>query len=131
MVSTQKRILAVDDNRVMLNVIRFTLERAAFAVTIARNGREAWDLVQDQDFDLVVTDYQMPEMTGEMLIRRIREGDRLKDVPIIILSAKGLELNLDRLREELEVHEVIFKPFSPTGLLAAVEAAVANEARVG
>jgi len=131
MVSNQKRILAVDDNRVMLNVIRFTLERAAFAVTTARNGREAWNLLQDQDFDLVLTDYQMPEMTGEMLIRRIREGDRLKDVPIIMLSAKGLELNLDRLLDELEVHEIVFKPFSPSGLLATVEAAFDKEARVG
>ena len=117
MASDQKRILAVDDNRVMLNVVRFTLEKAGFAVTTARDGQEAWEAVQDHDFDLVLTDYQMPRMTGEMLSRRIREGDRLKDVPIIILSAKGLELNLDRLLQELRVHEILFKPFSPSSLV--------------
>ncbi|OHB82774.1 MAG: hypothetical protein A2V98_04995 [Planctomycetes bacterium RBG_16_64_12] len=130
MVSEQKRILAVDDNGAMLKVVRFTLERAGFHVTTARNGREAWDLLQREDFDLVLTDYQMPEMTGETLSRRMREVERLRDVPIIILSAKGLEINLDRLLAELKIHEIVLKPFSPSGLVATVEACLDKEARV-
>ena len=118
----QKRILAVDDNRVILNVVRFTLERAGFAVIVARNGRAAWEILQAEDVDLVVTDYQMPEMTGEMLCQRMREVDRLKRIPVILLSGKGLELDLARLQEDLGVSEVIFKPMSTKALVAAVQA---------
>jgi two-component system alkaline phosphatase synthesis response regulator PhoP len=64
----------------------------------------------------------MPEMNGEMLCRRIQETERLKNVPIVLISAKGLELDLNRLRSEFGVSEVVFKPFSPNGLVAAVEA---------
>lgn len=122
----QKRILATDDHRVILNVVRFALEQAGFAVTTAPNGRAAWDLLQTQDFDLVVTDYQMPCMTGEMLCQRMREVDRLKDVPVILLSGKGLELDLDRLKEEFGIREVIFKPMSPKALVTAVRACLSE-----
>jgi two-component system alkaline phosphatase synthesis response regulator PhoP len=121
MQSQQRRILAVDDNSVILNVVRFNLENAGFAVTTARNGRAAWDLLQAEDFDLVITDYQMPEMTGEALCQRMREVDRLRNVPVILLSGKGLELDLARLKEELGVDDVLSKPMSPKALVAVVE----------
>jgi DNA-binding response OmpR family regulator len=130
MASKQSRILVVDDHRMMLNILRFTLQRAGFTVNTARNGRAAWELVQAEDFDLLITDYQMPEMNGEMLIQQIREVDRLKSLPIILLSAKGLELDLSRLREELGVSEVIYKPFSPSGLVATAEASLSRDASV-
>ena len=130
MASTQSRILVVDDHRMMLNILRFTLQRAGFTVSTARNGRAAWELVQAEDFDLLITDYQMPEMNGEMLIQQVREVDRLKSLPIILLSAKGLELDLSRLREELGVSEVIYKPFSPSGLVATAEASLCRDAGV-
>jgi CheY-like chemotaxis protein len=125
----QKRILAVDDNRVILNVVRFTLERAGFAVTVARDGRAAWDILQTEDFDLIVTDYQMPEMTGEMLCQRMREVERLKSIPVILLSGKGLELDLARLQEDLGVSEVIFKPMSTKALVAAAQATLMESAK--
>lgn len=130
MASKQSRILVVDDHRMMLNILRFTLQRAGFIVSTARNGQAAWELVQAEDFDLLITDYQMPEMNGETLIQHVREVERLKSLPIILLSAKGLELDLSRLREELGVSEVIYKPFSPSGLVAAAEASLSRDASV-
>jgi CheY-like chemotaxis protein len=121
MASKKNRILAVDDNRAILNVARFTLENAGFHVTTARDGRAAWRLLQEEDFELMLTDYRMPHMDGEMLCKRIQEEERLRGMPIILLSAKGLELDLSRLRAELGVSEVMFKPFSPSGLVATVK----------
>jgi two-component system alkaline phosphatase synthesis response regulator PhoP len=118
MQSESKRILVVDDDRVMLNVVRFNFERAGFNVNVARDGSQAWNLLQTEDFDLVITDYKMPEMNGEELCRRMRQDASRRDIPVILLSAKGLELDLAHLQEELGLCEVVFKPFSPSSLVA-------------
>lgn len=128
--SESKKILVADDNRVMLNIVRFNLERAGFAVTVARDGSEAWKLLQAGGVDLLITDYQMPRMNGEELCRRLREDPSLSNLPAIMLSAKGLELDLARLREELGLHEVVFKPFSPSCLVATVRACLNEQAGV-
>ncbi len=128
--SESKKILVADDNRVMLNIVRFNLERAGFAVTVARDGCEAWKLLQAGGVDLLITDYQMPRINGEELCRRLREDPSLSNLPAIMLSAKGLELDLARLREELGLHEVVFKPFSPSCLVATVQACLKEQAGV-
>lgn len=128
--SESKNILVADDNRVMLNIVRFNLERAGFDVTIARDGREAWERLQGGDFDLLITDYQMPRMNGEELCRRLREDASLSDLPVIILSARGLELDLSRLQEELGLHKVLFKPFSPSHVVETVRACLNEQAGV-
>jgi len=122
MKSESQKILVVDDQRAILSVVRFNLERAGFTVTVAQSGPEAWKLLQTEDFDLIVTDYQMPEMNGEELCRHIRQDARLTNIPIILLSGKGLELDLAQLRKEFGVHKVIFKPFGPSSLVATIEA---------
>lgn len=130
MLSESKRILVADDNRVMLNIVRFNLDRAGFAVTVARDGREAWELAQGEGFDLLITDYQMPGINGEELSRRLKQDASLGNVPIIMLSAKGLEVDLSRLQEELGLYQVIFKPFSPSRLVATVQACLGVQAGV-
>jgi CheY-like chemotaxis protein len=127
MESESRKILVADDHRAMSSVVRFNLERAGFTVTVARSGREAWDCLQTDKFDLIVTDYQMPEMNGEELCRRIRQDDRLTNIPIILLSGKGLELDLAHLQKEFGVQELVFKPFSPSSLVATIEACLKQE----
>lgn len=118
------RILIADDNRAMAQVVRFNLERSGFDVAVARTGLEAWTLAQHQEFDLVVTDYQMPDMNGEELCRHLRGHDRYQVTPLILLSAKGLELDSRRLQEELGFAAIMFKPFSPRSLVETVAAAL-------
>jgi DNA-binding response OmpR family regulator len=122
--------MAVDDNRVILNIVRFNLQRAGFSVTVARDGCEAWDLLQTEDVDLLIIDYQMPGMNGEELCRRLRDDASFGNLPVIMLSAKGLELDLARLKEELGLREVVFKPFSPSSLVATVEACLEDQPNV-
>ncbi|MBI3866022.1 MAG: response regulator [Planctomycetia bacterium] len=115
------RVLVVEDNRVMADVMRFNFSRAGFEVTVAANGRAAWGSLQDGPFHLLVTDYQMPEMDGGELCRRIRSESRFSDLRIILLTAKGLELNRDRMMRDLGVNLILHKPFSPRQLVAAAE----------
>ncbi|HEY2253518.1 MAG TPA: response regulator [Planctomycetaceae bacterium] len=121
------RVLVVEDNRVMADVMGFNFDRAGFAVTVALNGRIAWDLLQTETFQLLVTDFQMPEMDGGELCRRIRSDSRFADLPIILLTAKGLEIDRERLTRELGLSLVLYKPFSPRQLIAAAEEFVAGK----
>lgn len=121
------RVLVVEDNRVMADVMRYNFSRAGFSTTVALNGRIAWELLQSEEFQLLVTDLQMPEMDGAELCRRIRAESRFTDLPIIMLTAKGLEIDRDRLTRELALSLILYKPFSPRQLVAAAEDCVAGK----
>jgi len=121
------RVLVVEDNRVMADVMRFNFNRAGFSTTVALNGRIAWDLLQTEVFELLVTDLQMPEMDGDELCRRIRSDLRLAGLPIILLTAKGMELDRDRLTRELGLSLILYKPFSPRQLVSAAMECVARD----
>ncbi len=98
-----------------------TWRAAGFDVTVARNGAEAWTLLQRQDFEVLVTDHQMPEMPGAEVCRRMRQDERLARVGVVMLTAKGLEMELDRMQSELGVWQVLPKPFSVRKLVEAVD----------
>ena len=122
-----RKILVAEDNAAIANVIRFSLEHAGYNVTHARNGRIAWDLLQEQPYDLLVTDHQMPEMDGCQLCTLLRKHERFDEMPVIMLTAKGWELERERLRRELGVYELLAKPFSPRELTATVASALLVE----
>ena len=115
------RVLVVEDNRVMADVMRFNFNRAGFDASVAYNGKVAWNLLQIEEFQLLVTDYQMPEMDGKELCRRIRAEARFANLPIILLTAKGLELDRERLTRDLGVSLILYKPFSPRQLVAVAQ----------
>ena len=116
-----KRALIVDDNLALARVTQFALDRAGFETQTARNGRLALEAAKQMQFDVIVTDQQMPELTGVELCRELRKLPEYVDCPIILLTAKGLELELPRLREELGISGVFSKPFSPAAVVKAVE----------
>jgi len=116
-----KRILVAEDNPALAAVV----EHAGFEVTLARNGREAWNCLQRQDFDLLVTDHQMPELSGCELLCRMRQTERLASVPVLMLTAKGLEFEREQVRSSFGVLDVLPKPFSPRQLVDQVESCLA------
>ncbi len=120
------RLLVADDNPALSSVLKFNLERSGYRVTVAATGRQAYELAQTKQFDLVITDQQMPEMTGLELTQRLREMENYRDIPIFMLTAKGLELELPRLREELCIAGLFLKPFSPKEITQAVDKTLAN-----
>lgn len=116
------KILVVEDNMALASVVRFNLARAGYDVSVAHNGLEGWNLAQETQFDLILTDQQMPVMSGCELCERIHQLESYANVPIIMLTAKGLELDLPRLQKEYGVTASFSKPFSPKEVIAAVHA---------
>ncbi|MCH8840252.1 MAG: response regulator [Planctomycetes bacterium] len=115
-----QRILIVDDNVALARVIQFAMDGAGFETVTAQNGRIAFELAKKSLFDMVITDQQMPEMTGVDLCRNLRGMPEYKHCPIILLTAKGLELELPRLQQEFEIDATFSKPFSPSALVKTV-----------
>ncbi len=124
-----KRILVAEDNRVLSDVLRFNLERAGFVVTVARDGLQAIQQLRSVCFDLLLTDFQMPGANGEQLCQLVREELGNQELPIMICSAKGLELDNSELKAKWQVSAVIYKPFSMREIVRlAVEATTATPA---
>ena len=126
-----KRILLCDDEIHILRAAEFKLKRAGYDVEIAGDGEEAWNLIQRQIPDLLITDCQMPRLDGVSLTRRLRDDPATHGLPILMLSAKGLELDAKRLIEEWNVLGLIAKPFSPRELLQTVEQVVGKPNEAG
>jgi two-component system, OmpR family, alkaline phosphatase synthesis response regulator PhoP len=121
-----KRILLCDDEIYILRAAEFKLKRAGYDVQIASDGEEAWEAIQAQKPDILVTDCQMPRLDGIRLVERIRANPATADLPVFMLTAKGFELSHEELAGTWNVMAVIAKPFSPRELLQRVEAALAE-----
>jgi two-component system, chemotaxis family, chemotaxis protein CheY len=115
----RSRIVTAEDNPVMAHVVGFNLRQAGYEVFAARNGQEALTRLEQEPADLLITDYQMPILDGWELCQRVRERWSPHQLPIILLSAKGLEIDGDRLVAEGYVQRIVFKPFSPRELVRA------------
>jgi DNA-binding response OmpR family regulator len=114
-----KRILVVDDDENILNLEKTILEGKGFEVTGASSGADALDLLGKEVFDLILLDVMMPEIDGFTVCRKIKEDVRLKDVPVIFLTAKG---GGEALAEGFESGAVMYinKPFTANKLLTIV-----------
>jgi two-component system sensor histidine kinase and response regulator WspE len=84
-------ILVVDDSHTVREMERRLLVRSGYQVTTAQNGQEAWNLLRLNDYDLLISDIDMPQMNGIELVTKVRENPRLARLPVIILSYKGRE----------------------------------------
>lgn len=113
-------VLIVDDNRAMTQVLRFNFERAGFSTCVAHDGLEAVRQLQERNFDLVLTDFQMPHMDGAELCRQIRDVMQLTDLPIVLCSAKGMEADAANLVVLYGVNQVFYKPISPQAVVSYV-----------
>jgi response regulator RpfG family c-di-GMP phosphodiesterase len=122
------RILLVDDEPSLRELLRVTFEGAAFTVTEAGSGEEALSLLGGHDLpDAVVLDLRLPGISGSDLCRRLRRDAATRDVPIVVLSG-GDSVELERACKA-GADEVIGKPFSPLELLAVVERLADREGR--
>ncbi|MCP8688360.1 phosphate regulon transcriptional regulator PhoB [Marinobacterium sedimentorum] len=118
--SAAKRVLIVDDEAPIREMIAVALEMAGYECLEADNARDAHELVVDSPPDLVLLDWMMPGMTGIEFARRLRKDALTAEIPIIMLTAKGEE---DSKVKGLEagVDDYITKPFSPRELVARLK----------
>ncbi len=115
------KILVVDDEENIVELVKFNLEREGYEVLTAYDGKEAMEQVESEKLDLVVLDLMLPQMDGFDICRQIRKNSKLNKLPIIMLSAKGEEVD-KVLGLELGADDYVTKPFSPRELIARVKA---------
>ena len=125
MAKQKAKILVCEDNVALSGVICFNLVRAGFEVTSVANGRLALDALEKGSFDLVLSDQQMPLMTGIQLCENLRQLATHRTTPFILLTAKCMEIDFIRLQEKLGVSAALPKPFSPSELINCIEEALA------
>ena len=122
-----KRILLCDDEIHILRAAEFKLKKAGYEVRIAGDGQEAWEAIEREKPDMLITDCQMPRMDGFRLVQKIRENPQTADLPIFMLTAKGFEISYADLAARWNVIGVIAKPFSPRELLQRVDAVLQEQ----
>lgn len=112
--------LVADDEPHIGRIIKMKLEQGPFRVSLAYDGQEALDFVNgDEKLDLVVLDLMMPKLSGLDVLKQIRDQDRFKSLPCIILTAGG-DAKHERDALALGATEFLTKPFSPKKLYALV-----------
>jgi DNA-binding response OmpR family regulator len=117
----QPIVLAADDDEDILELIVFRLERSGYTVLQARDGAEALDLARRSRPDLAVLDVMMPKLDGFELTRRLREDESTSKMPIILLTARTQEADVQR-GFDAGADDYLRKPFSPQELRARVQA---------
>jgi two-component system alkaline phosphatase synthesis response regulator PhoP len=113
------KILVADDEAPIANVVAMKLRNAGLEVIVAMDGLEAYELAVAERPDFMITDLQMPGMSGLELCARLA-AELEGGIPTILLTAKGFELTAESVRE-LPVRRIMTKPFSPRELLAQVQ----------
>lgn len=112
-------ILAVDDSASMRKMVAFTLSGAGYRVVEAIDGEEALEKARDADFDLVLTDQNMPRLDGLGLTRRLRSDPRFKTTPILILTTESGD-QMKQAGRAAGATGWLVKPFDPVRLLEVI-----------
>ena len=115
-----QKVLVADDEIHIIHVVAIKLRNNGYEVIAANNGAEAYDLACREKPDIVVTDYQMPLMTGIELIAKLRADERTKDIPVVLLTARSFAVTQEQ-QESLGVSSCLSKPFSPKELLKTIQ----------
>ena len=113
------RILVADDEAHILHIVSMKLRNAGYEVITAVDGEEALELCISRKPDLIITDYQMPYMTGLEFCKEVRNCEEIKAIPAIMLTARGFDIEPSEMIEA-GIVAVLAKPFSPREMLKKV-----------
>jgi two-component system phosphate regulon response regulator PhoB len=120
---SKERILVVEDEQDILELVRYNLARENYQVFCANSGEEALKIVESEPLDLMVLDLMLPGIDGLEVTRRLKNNPRTQNVFIVMLTAKGSETDIVA-GLELGGDDYITKPFSPRILLARIKAVI-------
>src|SRR5210317_678920 len=107
-----KKALVVDDEFHIVQVVSIKLKNNGFDVVTAENGSDGYELATQMLPDIIVSDYQMPVMSGVEMIEKLRQNPDTANIPVIMLTARGFAIEDDQ-KEQLRVSACLSKPFSP------------------
>ena len=120
-------ILIVDDEAHIRHVVKLKLVKAGFDVLTAEDGEEGLEAALTHQPDLIISDYQMPFMSGLELCTELKQHDETDAIPALMLTARGFSIPAEALAQT-NILNVISKPFSPREILARVEEQVGADA---
>ena len=125
----RQRIIIIEDERDIVELVRYNFRKEGFDVESFSRGREGLDYLHRSPADLVLLDIMLPDEDGFEICKRLRADERLKTLPVIFLTAKSEEM--DRvLGLEIGADDYVVKPFSPRELVARVKAVLRRQERV-
>jgi DNA-binding response OmpR family regulator len=120
------RLLYIEDEQEMIDLVRLILSRRGFEVLGAIGGREGLDTVRREHPELVLLDLMMPDMDGWDVYQQMKADERTKDIPVIVVTAKAQNIDKVLGLHIAKVDDYISKPFSPQELVDSVEKVLAR-----
>lgn len=116
-----KRVVCIEDEPEMIDLVRLILGRRGFEVTGANGGLEGLEIVERVRPDLVLLDLMMPDMDGWEVYQRIKSDEKLREIPVVVVTAKAQSIDKVLGLHIAKVDDYITKPFGPQELLESVE----------
>lgn len=126
MPDTPKRLVYIEDEQEMIDLVRLILSRKGFEVNGANGGREGLNLVRQNLPDLVLLDLMMPDMDGWDVYQQMKADESTRDIPVIVVTAKAQSIDKVLGLHIAKVDDYISKPFSPQELADSVEKVLAR-----
>jgi len=126
---TKEKILVVDDEEDILELVRYNLSREGYKILCASSGEEGLKTAKAENPDLIVLDLMLPGVDGLDVTRRLKGDDSTRKIPIVMLTAKGEESDIVT-GLELGAEDYITKPFSPRVLVARVKTVLRRDSKI-
>ncbi len=123
---TSKRLVYIEDEQEMIDLVRLILGRRGFEVIGANGGREGLDLVRQELPELVLLDLMMPDMDGWDVYQQMKAEENTREIPVIVVTAKAQSIDKVLGLHIAKVDDYISKPFSPQELVDSVEKVMAK-----
>ena len=122
------RVLCIEDEPEISELLRLILSRAGYKVIKAENGPKGLEFLNSETVDLILLDLVMPEMDGWEVYQRLKANERTRDIPVIIVTAKAQRIDRVLGLYIVGADDYITKPFSPKALISSVEEILAKRA---
>jgi two-component system response regulator VicR len=129
LIKQTKRIVYIEDETEMIDLVRLILGRRGYTVIGAKGGREGIDLIRQELPDLVLLDLMMPDIDGWDVYHQIKSDEMTRDIPFIVITAKALNIDKVLGLQVAKVEDYISKPFSPEELLERVDQVLTRQGK--
>jgi DNA-binding response OmpR family regulator len=116
-----KRVVCVEDEMEMIDLIRLILSREGYEIIVAKGGLQALQVIEDTQPDLVLLDLMMPDLDGWEVYQRIKANPVTKDIPVIVVTARAQSIDKVLGLHIARVDDYITKPFGPSDLIKSIE----------
>ena len=125
--SDGKRVVCIEDEPEMIDLVKLILGRKGYEVTGAMGGREGLEVIAREKPDLVLLDLMMPDMDGWEVYQKMKASDATRSIPVIVVTAKAQSIDKVLGLHIAKVDDYITKPFGPQELLESVEKVMARQ----